>query len=322
MHILIVNNTKIPVYGYGGTERIIWWLGKRLNELGHKVTYLVAQGSECDFAKCLIYDEHKAMNQQIPKDVDVVHFQFEPKDKPNKPYLITHHGNYHPHDDFDANTVFISENHAHRNKSECFVYNGIDIEEYGKVDFTHKRKYLLFLGWANRPEKNLKDCIYFARKTKNVLAVVGGQDKWFKRRPWVQYKGFIGGEAKLEILRSTKALLFPVLWHEPFGLALLESLYFGAPVIGTPYGSLPELVPHSVGYLSNKRSDLVKSLENIDQFDPKKCHEYVCDQFTHKHMTDNYLQLYEQVIAGKSLNGENPVNQENFKREQLLPIYV
>ena len=30
MHILLVNNSSIPVYGYGGTERVIWDLGKTL----------------------------------------------------------------------------------------------------------------------------------------------------------------------------------------------------------------------------------------------------------------------------------------------------
>ena len=42
MHILIVNNTSIPVQKYGGTERVIWWLGKQLVKMGHQVSYLVA----------------------------------------------------------------------------------------------------------------------------------------------------------------------------------------------------------------------------------------------------------------------------------------
>ena len=39
-------------------------------------------------------------------------------------------------------------------------------------------------------------------------------------------------------------------WHEPFGIALIEALYFGCPVFGTPYGSLPEIVEEGVqGFL-------------------------------------------------------------------------
>ena len=36
---------------------------------------------------------------------------------------------------------------------------------------------------------------------------------------------------KGEILNSSKGLVFPVLWHEPFGLAIIESLYYGCPVL-------------------------------------------------------------------------------------------
>jgi hypothetical protein len=51
MRILIVNDTKIPVEGYGGTERVIWYLGEELSKMGHKVTFLVREGSACPFAK-------------------------------------------------------------------------------------------------------------------------------------------------------------------------------------------------------------------------------------------------------------------------------
>jgi len=41
MNILIFNNCKIPVYAYGGTERVIWDLGRGLTEAGHRVSFLV-----------------------------------------------------------------------------------------------------------------------------------------------------------------------------------------------------------------------------------------------------------------------------------------
>ncbi len=50
MHILIVNGTPIPALRYGGTERVIWDLGKALVAAGHRVSYLVPAGSSCPFA--------------------------------------------------------------------------------------------------------------------------------------------------------------------------------------------------------------------------------------------------------------------------------
>ena len=55
MHILLVNHAPIPVFAYGGTERVVWDLGKQLVALGHRVSYLVPTGSHCDFAQVLSF---------------------------------------------------------------------------------------------------------------------------------------------------------------------------------------------------------------------------------------------------------------------------
>ena len=63
----------------------------------------------------------------------------------------------------------------------------------------------------------------------------------------------VGGQVKLDLLQGSRGLIFPVLWHEPFGLAVIESLYFGCPVYATPYGALPELAPPATGVLAAGR---------------------------------------------------------------------
>lgn len=245
------------------------------------------------------------------------------REKIEKPYLISCHTNFHAFDDYDINTVFSSRNHAQRNGSEVFVYNGVDTEELGPVDFNRKRNGLLFMAYAKRPEKNLKDCRYIARKTKNVLKIIGLKNKWFRRlQPGIECKGFLGGQERNAVIQSSKALLFPVRWHEPFGIAVIECMYFGLPVFASSYGSLPELVKQDVGFVSDSRSRLVEAIQQIGQFNPKRCHEYVCEQFTSKHMTDNYLNLYQKVLAGHTLNAKPPVNGGNFSPQELLPFYV
>jgi glycosyltransferase involved in cell wall biosynthesis len=321
MHILLVNNTVIPVQAYGGTERVIWWLGKYLVRLGHKVTYLVAPGSSCPFADVIDLDPAKTLNEQVPATVDVVHLHIPTREKFSKPYMFTYHGNYPEDNEFPINTVFVSRNHAERYSARAFVYNGIDPEDYGPVDFNGPREHLLFLGYAKRPDKNLKDCLKIARRTRNVLAVVGGKPKWFKWRPWVSYKGFLGGSTKNAALQKSKGLLFPVRWHEPFGLAVIESLYFGAPVFGTPYGSLPELVNPEVGFLSLSRRELVKAVASIDLFNRQKCHDYICERFTAKQMAESYIELYKKVLSGQPLNPCPPVNHKDNIPNALLPIY-
>jgi len=97
MNILIVYNGIIPVTGYGGTERVIWYLGKMLNSMGHQITYLVAKGSSCPFAKVILLIKRKIFATKFPKTIDVVHFNTQYDSfEIDKPYIFTLHGNYQP----------------------------------------------------------------------------------------------------------------------------------------------------------------------------------------------------------------------------------
>ncbi len=57
-------------------------------------------------------------------------------------------------------------------------------------------------------------------------------------------------EAKRELYRKAKALLFTIESHEPFGLTVIEALACGTPVIATRIGAMPEIITHGHnGYL-------------------------------------------------------------------------
>ncbi len=322
MHILIVHNAIIPAVKYGGTERVIFWLGKELVNQGHKVTYLVANGSTCNFANVIYFDNTIALNKQIPDNIDVVHLNSGVNELPTKPYVSTMHGNINVQTKVDKNTIFVSKNHAARYGSDCFVHNGLDPDDYGKPSLKNKKKYIHFLGDAAWRVKNVKGAINVASKAGINLKVIGGKRLNISQgfRLTLNFNtsfcGMIGGKQKNRILDESKGLLFPVRWHEPFGLAITESLYFGCPVFATPYGSLPEIVNEQVGLLSNKSSELVDALKNIDSYSPTKCYEYVMEHFTSKQMAASYLKKYETVLNGHNLNQENPclikVQQEKF----------
>ena len=311
-HILIFYNGIIPTPKYGGISRVIWYLGKELNLMGHRITFLVAPGSVCDFANVIFFDLKQSLASQIPEDVDLVHSHTLLWEPLPKPYMITLHGNSSDKREFDINTTFISRDHAKRFGSEVFVYNGLGLEEYGQPQLDNPRNYLHFLGKAAWRVKNLKGCIQIARESGHALRVMGGYRVNLKMGiritldPRIRFEGMVGGETKNRLINASKALLFPVRWNEPMGLALLESLYFGCPVFGTPYGALPELVSSEFGFLSNKKSELVDALKHVDEYDRRKCHEYVCDNFVSIHMARNFLPLYEKVLNGESLNPKAP----------------
>jgi glycosyltransferase involved in cell wall biosynthesis len=312
LHILIVAPFKIPAILYGGTERVIWDLGKCLVDLGHQITYLVSEGSACLFANVLFYDAHKSLNQQIPDDVDLVHLQFSPTEEIKKPYLVTIHGNIPFGMVLDKQCVFVSKNHAERHGANQFVYNGLDWDNYPKVDLKSKKESFHFLANAAWKVKNLKGAIELTKTANQKLTVLGGYRFNFKMG-WrftfdahVRFKGMIDNQKKAVFLNKSKGLIFPVLWDEPFGLAVIESLYFGCPVFATPYGALHELVNKNIGVLSNQKSVLINALKNSNAFNKKTCHEYANEQFSAMKMTKDYLKIYERVMNGEVLNDNQP----------------
>jgi glycosyltransferase involved in cell wall biosynthesis len=312
LHILLFSNGKIPTPKYGGISRVIWHLGKELSKMGHHITYLVDKGSSCDFARVLPFEPGASLAKQIPEDVDLVHAQMQIPEALPRPHMITMHGNTKEEEAFDLNTTFVSRDHAARFGSEVYVYNGLGLEDYGKAQMDMPRNYLHFLGKAAWQVKNLKGSIHIARAAGLPLRVLGGKRVNLKMGiritldPRIRFEGMVGGEQKNRLINGSKALLFPVRWKEPFGLAVVESLYFGCPVFGTPYGSLPELVTPEFGFLSNKKSELVDALSHVEAYDRRKCHEYIADNFTSVHMARNYLKLYEKVLNGETLNPRPP----------------
>ena|GEM_PF-53569 len=311
--LLLVNKAPIPVFAYGGTERVIWDLGKALTQLGHKVSYLVPAGSSCPFAEVIAIDPTRSIESQIPEAVDLVHFQFKPDypDRITKPWLMTQHGNSQVGEVLPLNTVFVSKNHAERHGSQSYVLNGLDWSEYGQVNLQDPRAYMHFLGKAAWSVKNVKGAIDVALKTHFPLKVLGGDRLNIKRgfrftlSPRVHFYGMVGGEQKMQLLRNSSGLVFPVRWHEPFGLAVIESLYFGAPVFATPYGALPELVTPENGVLATSTQELAYGIQNHIP-SRKLNHERAQELFSAKRMALDYLVQYEKVVSGRLLHQHSP----------------
>ena len=326
MKVLLSVRENIPAIKYGGTNRVVWWLGKKLVELGHEVVFLAPRGSKSSFAEVLPWDFTEPFNRLVPHDVDVVHLNSATNEPVAKPHLLTYHWIGDPGCEHHPNTVFISAKQAEQNGGSVFVHHGLDIDKYGKPDFSLPRKKVVFLAKAAWRVKNVRGAIRIARAANRALAVAGGTRLNFNmgfRFTWdrnVQFHGMVDDEQKRELLQRSQALLFPVLWHEPFGLALIEAMYYGCPVFGTPYGSLPEIITPEVGFLSNSEQELAERLSNLeDQFERRHCHEYVCDRFSSDRMARNYVRLYEQVIDGQPLHASPPTG-ASHRSPKSLPM--
>ncbi|HHY86454.1 MAG TPA: glycosyltransferase family 4 protein [Verrucomicrobia bacterium] len=331
MHVTICYLSKRPVPPplYGGGQRAMYWLGKALIELGHKVTLIAQPGSHIPGAELRPWPKPHGSDygwmRLIPDSTDILHLRSVPLVPMPKPYVLTIGGNGEPGQQFPPNTIFLSRSHAALHGSTHFVYNGIDPAEYRCE--SERGDYAVFLAKASWDVKNLPGAIEVCRRAGVELYVIGSRNWPFglqRRLPvirGVRYLGMLGQAEKIPLLARARCLVFPVRWHEPFGIAVVEALASGCYVAATPYGALPELVTVETGVLSRRASDLADAVRHPERFDPSACVRRVTEGgFTHIDMARRYLRYYEQVLCHGELenNGQLPQTAAGFDANKLL----
>lgn len=318
LHVCLVHDTRLPVFQYGGTERILGWLAKGLTLAGNRVTLACQKGSQLAPFTFVGVDFSRPVLPQLPP-ADLYHFFASPKEPVSVPHVVTIHGNGQPGETFLPNTIFLSRNHAERHNATAFVYNGVDP---GDSIYSEKKKgHLLFLAKASWRVKNVKGAIRIAKSAGLPLQILGGRH-WLS--PWhrlqrIHWRGMVGGTLKASLVADSIGLLFPVLWHEPFGVAVIEALVSGTPVLATPFGSLPELVPPQVGRLCRSEAEFSAAVEELPRFSPAACRDWALQNFDYRVMTKRYLEKYQQVLAGEELNPTRPVTARSPEEGCVLP---
>lgn len=117
----------------------------------------------------------------------------------------------------------------------------------------------------------------------------------------IQYLGNISGRAKQRLLGQAKALLFPIQWEEPFGMAVIEALACGTPVVAMNRGAMPEIIKHGVnGFLANTVEEFEEYMARVGEISPEACRKSVEDHFSTSHMADGYIERYKEVIRRTS----------------------
>ena len=229
--------------------------------------------------------------------------------------MVTIQGNGQLGEKFHRNTVFVSKNHAERHGSSEFVYNGLDADELLFSEKPRPNRYL-FLSKTSWKVKNLKGAMRLANQHRQNLWIAGGDRpysyraltvlKQVFRADW-RWVGAVNQEEKSRFLLEGKALLFPLLWNEPFGLVMTESLVSGTPVFAHPYGSVSEILEFAPQCLMRSDDDWKQALTGkIKMPSPKECRDWVYAKFDQKNMALKYMDYYERVAQGKYLNDQEP----------------
>jgi glycosyltransferase involved in cell wall biosynthesis len=333
---------SVPPKLYGGTERIVSYLTEELVRLGHDVTLFASADSVtraklvAPCRRALRLDptcldplaRHVVLLETVARqasEFDVIHFHVDYVHFPlsrrlRVPQMTTLHGRLDLPDlqplfeEFgDMPVVSISD--AQRGplpqaRWVATVHHGIPVERYP----FHREPgtYLAFLGRIT-PEKRVDRAIQIARQTGIPLRIAAKieplhQDYFdatvrpFLDDPLVEFLGEIGEAEKGEFLGNACALLFPIDWPEPFGLAMIEAMACGTPVIAWRRGSVAEIVEEGVtGLTVENLAGAVAAVERVTALDRAACRAACARRFGVERMVREYVGVYGRVTYGASV---------------------
>jgi glycosyltransferase involved in cell wall biosynthesis len=116
----------------------------------------------------------------------------------------------------------------------------------------------------------------------------------------IVYLGPADHARKVELMRRARALVLPLEVDETFGLAMLEAMACGTPVLAFDRGAVPEVVAHGeTGFAVHTYEQLRDSLRLLADLDPHRCRARVEKYFSRDVMVASYYRLYEEMAQGR-----------------------
>ncbi len=156
------------------------------------------------------------------------------------------------------------------------------------------------------PEKGVEEAIEIAVRAGCPLLIAGGiyDQRYFDERirpRLVQYQDQVTYLGELEhttlwqYMARARGLLFPICWDEPFGLAPVEAMATGTPVIAFRNGAVEEIIVHGeTGFLvaAGDCEQAATYVADLPTLSRALCRKHVETHFSLERMLDAYEQLY------------------------------
>lgn len=325
----------------GSIEQLVWLLTEELVRRGHDVTLFATGDSRTSAALHAAYprgyedDEelwdwrfhegmHVASAFERAREFDVIHshaYHFALPFVRLTATPVVHSYHVLPDDDVVAAYARYPEAHVvalSRYQREVFranpdvvvIHHGIDT---GAFPFGPKRgEYLVFLGRL-MPDKGPVEAVRIARRAGLRLLLAGPceDEDYFRSEVAplldgreVEYLGPVGPGERNRLLAGAAALLYPIVYPEPFGLVLIEAMACGTPVAAAGLGAVPEIVQDGVtGCLAPDAGGLADRLADVLALDRARVREAAVARFDYRRMVDDYEAVYRRLTAARRGRG-------------------
>jgi glycosyltransferase involved in cell wall biosynthesis len=184
------------------------------------------------------------------------------------------------------------------------VYHGVDLEG---LPFDPVGGDGLVAFGRIHPDKGTHTAIEIARRAGRRLTLCGiVQDRRYfaeQVEPHIDgdrvvYLGSVGPAQRAAILGGSAALLHPILFAEPFGLSVVESMICGTPVVAYRKGSMPEVVDDGLtGRLVDDVDQAVAAVADVARLDRSACRARARSRFGADRMVEDYLAIYRDLVG-------------------------
>jgi glycosyltransferase involved in cell wall biosynthesis len=180
--------------------------------------------------------------------------------------------------------------------------------EFAAFPFADRAEgYLLFLG-RMLADKGPAQAIRIAQATGMPLILAGPAQDGYDIRgesavdgERIRWVGRVAAEERNRLLAGAVALLFPLIYPEPFGLVLLEAMACGTPVLATELGAVAEIVePGTTGFLAPNWQGLAALVPDASALDRATVRRVASQRFDVALMIDRHEALYRRIAERRA----------------------
>ena len=166
-------------------------------------------------------------------------------------------------------------------------------------DHTSTSNYYCFVGRLSE-EKGVDILIDSAKKIDKELVIIGDGPEMASLvaradgASNIQFVGFKSWPEMVPIISQARFTVVPSVWHEVFGLTVIESMLLGRPVLGARCGGIPELIQEGVNGMTFERGNKDQLKQKIEEmFNYQFNSSYISSRAKERFSADNY---YYQLI--------------------------
>lgn len=185
----------------------------------------------------------------------------------------------------------------------------LESKKYRKID---KSRDLLYYGRLSDEKGllNLMKALKLVNKEIKVKIIgTGPQEEELKifikenNISNVEFLGFKSGDELYDEISKAYCTIIPAIWHEVFGLTIIESFAFGTPVIGANLGGISELITNEkTGFIFDNVEELancINRLLDIDDNDYRKISNNCiieAEKYSPKVIYNEILKVYSNLL--------------------------